>query len=303
MTAVPFADPGPLLEALYARHHRPERVSPDPLELAHGWERPEDAEVAAFLSASVAYGRVAQILKSGRRILDALGPSPAQTLRDASPRELDERLGDIKHRFNDGRDFALFASLMGQVLREFGSLGALFESVQSPPPGEPAEPDLSWALDRFVARLAQGDAAPFFPEGEVPLDASFHYLLPRPERGSACKRLFMFLRWMVRPADGVDLGLWNGFASPARLIIPVDTHVLRFSQHLGLTTRNDASLRTAREITRALKRYAPDDPVRFDFSLARLGILAECPSRERLELCDACELAPACRRRASMLEE
>jgi endonuclease III len=84
------------------------------------------------------------------------------------------------------------------------------------------------------------------------------------------------------------------------LLMPVDTHVLRLSQNLGLTTRRDASLATSRAITAALARVAPDDPVRFDFALTRLGILAECPTRERLEKCATCGLSPACQRRATL---
>src|SRR5690606_11926433 len=112
-----------------------------------------------------------------------------------------------------------------------------------------------------------------------------------------CKRHTMLLRWMVRPADGLDLGLWT-WAGPHRLLMPVDTHVLRLGGHLGLTTRRPATLATSREITAALRAIDPRDPTRFDFALSRLGILSECPARERLELCAPCELRPACRRHA-----
>ncbi|MCC6872784.1 MAG: DUF2400 family protein, partial [Sandaracinaceae bacterium] len=101
------------------------------------------------------------------------------------------------------------------------------------------------------------------------------------------------LRWMIRPADGVDLGLWAEL-SPSILLIPVDTHVHRIAKNLGLTERNDASWRTAEEITASLRRLDPLDPVKYDFALCHLGISRQCPSRRDPDKCDACVLRPSC---------
>jgi uncharacterized protein (TIGR02757 family) len=122
----------------------------------------------------------------------------------------------------------------------------------------------------------------------------FAYLLPDPGTGSATKRLCLFLRWMVRPADGLDLGLWSG-VEPRELVIPLDTHVLRISRYIGLTGRRTATWSTAVEITEALARLCPADPVRYDFAIAQLGISGGCLHRRVPDRCGACPLDPVCR--------
>jgi uncharacterized protein (TIGR02757 family) len=119
------------------------------------------------------------------------------------------------------------------------------------------------------------------------------HLLPDASRGAACKRLLLYLRWMVR-RDDVDLGAWEGIVPPSALVIPLDTHVSRLSRLLGLTCRADLSWRTAEEITASLRRLSPEDPVRYDFALCHLGMSGACPARRSAERCRACPLAPAC---------
>jgi uncharacterized protein (TIGR02757 family) len=120
------------------------------------------------------------------------------------------------------------------------------------------------------------------------------HLLPDAAGPGAAKRWNLYLRWMVRGPDGVDLGAWRGVPRAA-LVIPLDTHVMRVSRCLGLTRRADASWRTAEEITASLRRVDPDDPVRFDFALCHLGMSGACPARRRTAACAACPLAGACR--------
>jgi uncharacterized protein (TIGR02757 family) len=119
------------------------------------------------------------------------------------------------------------------------------------------------------------------------------HLLPDVRGTSGSKRLLLFLRWMVRPADGVDLGLWN--ISPKHLRIPVDTHIHKLAGNLGLTRRTSLSWETTEEITRALGRLDPEDPVRYDFSLCHLGMLRRCPSRRDSVLCEGCGVKSVCR--------
>lgn len=295
---------GPFLDDLARRYHQPRYLTPDPLEIPHEYRDDADREVAAFLASALAYGRVAQILVSTRRVLAALGPSPARTLRQAEPGHLADALAEAGHRFSTGCDVAALCHSLGESLRQHGSLAGEFVHVGLGGRPVPAttcagEFDLVEPLERWFEHL-RGRRFPacFGPApGQRP---SFAHLLPQPATGSACKRAHLFLRWMIRLADGVDLGLWAHVAPPAVLLMPVDTHVLRLSQNLGLTTRRDASLATSRAITAALARVAPQDPVRYDFALTRLGILAECPTRERLEKCAACGLSPACQRRAAL---
>jgi uncharacterized protein (TIGR02757 family) len=160
-----------------------------------------------------------------------------------------------------------------------------------------AEGSLGRALARFRREEATFlDAVARFADalrGPRPGRALSH-LVPDPRKGSASKRLFLYLRWMIRPADGVDLGTFDGLDA-AELIIPVDTHVQRIAKNLRLTERDDASLRTALEITAALGAIDPKDPVRFDFALCHLGISKECPSRRDPEKCGRCVVREVCR--------
>ncbi len=118
------------------------------------------------------------------------------------------------------------------------------------------------------------------------------FLFPDPCKGSACKRHNLFLRWVVRAGDGVDLGIWT-VLSPAKLVVPVDTHMARLGRYLRLTARNAVDGRMAEEITDAFRAVSPEDPVRFDFALTRIGILKDCTVTSR-GTCGACPLGPAC---------
>ena len=145
-------------------------------------------------------------------------------------------------------------------------------------------------LRRDLARFLEGFRSRW---GEaIPRQRDF--LFPRPERGSACKRHNLFLRWVVRGPDGVDLGLWTA-VSPRDLVVPLDTHMVRLGRWLGLTRRKTPGWRMAEEITGALRAACPEDPVKFDFPLTRLGILRVC-TRLRRGACEACPVEPLCSR-------
>ncbi len=167
---------------------------------------------------------------------------------------------------------------MRRAYREHGSLEALYRAVR----GESA--DLRSGLTAFLGwfRESWGESLP----------RERNFLFPDPRNGSACKRHNLFLRWMVRGGDGVDLGLWTAL-SPRELIVPLDTHLARLGRWMGLTRRSAADWKTAEEITRAFRSVCPEDPLRFDFPLARIGILGECTSR-RTGRCPACPLARVC---------
>ncbi|HEY6837754.1 MAG TPA: DUF2400 family protein, partial [Geobacteraceae bacterium] len=152
--------------------------------------------------------------------------------------------------------------------------------------------DITPSLTAFSAAILAMDYSPVFGSREIPADSYFTFFFPSPASGSACKRLCMFLRWMVRPADGIDLGLWHD-VSPTKLVIPVDAHIQRIGRYLGLTTRKQADWKMAREITAALRRLDPADPVKYDFSLCHLGISEGCSGRDRLR-CRACPIGEIC---------
>ena len=243
-------------ESLYDTYHRRENVFPDPLVFLYGYPDVRDREIVALVAASLAFGRVGQIVKVVGDALERIGTRPRRFVEETDPSRLGGIFQSFRHRYVSGVEMAsLFRALQG-VLREYGSLNACFLEGLSGD-SETVAP----ALDPFAANLARhgGAGGPGF-------------LLPLPGRKSACKRLNLFLRWMVRE-DDVDPGGWKG-VSPARLLVPLDTHVHRLCRGLGITARKDGSMATALEITRFFRDMTPADPVRYDFALTRLGMAA-----------------------------
>jgi uncharacterized protein (TIGR02757 family) len=273
--------------AFDARH-----LTPDPLEIVRRFlHAPADAEIVGFLAAGLAYGRVTQILASTENLLDRFGTSPAVFIRDFEPKRDATRLRGWYHRFHGPRDMTLLLAILSRALREHGTLEAAFAAGD-----DPAAPDIAPGLAAFcAARLATPDlpAGPGVRAGRLAPRAPVRYFFASPADGSACKRLNLWLRWMVRPADGLDLGAWRS-VNPARLVIPLDTHVARIARYVGLTDRKAADWRTARDITTRLARFDPADPVKYDFAICRLGILDRCPKRRDPVRCAACLLAPVC---------
>ncbi|MEM7249325.1 MAG: TIGR02757 family protein [Acidobacteriota bacterium] len=274
---------GETLEEFDGRFPRAERLTGDPVQLAHGYSDPRDREVAALIASSLAFGRASLVIEAGRGLLDWLGPRPARHLTRAHRRgELTVPEG-WQYRWLRRDDLRWFLAQVGRVLDEAGSLEAAFTA------GDDGGPDLRAAMSAFANRL-RDDGRP----ARRRLTHGAAYFVPSAEQGSTCKRLCLFLRWLIRPADGIDLGSWSGL-DPARLTMPVDTHVARISAYVGLTERRTASWAMAREITENLARFRPDDPVSFDFALSQLGIMGSCPRRRQPKLCASCDLLPACR--------
>ncbi len=248
------------LEALYRKYNRREYIYPDPLIFLYDYPDPADQEIVGLLASALAYGRVESILNSVSQALDRLGPHPARQVRGGDFQALRQCFRGFVHRFADGDKTAAMLAGAGRLLREYGSLYHCFAAGV-----QPDAPNLVPGTIAFCRKLTQG----------LPVDPG--HLIPRPERGSACKRLHLFLRWMVRK-DAVDPGGWEGLGR-SRLIIPLDVHMHRVARQLGLTRRKGADLKTALEITAGFQRIAPADPVRYDFALTRPGIRRE-PKKE-----------------------
>lgn len=242
----------PALERLYRRYNAPEFLHPDPVEIVGRYRSLREREVVAFIAASLAYGRAALIQRSLTAVLAALGDSPASFVEGAERSLLTERFAHFRHRFTDGRELADLLFALGAALREWGGLEAAFGA------GLALQGRSRSPLASFVSLLRST------------MECPSSSLLPDPERGSACKRLHLFLKWMVR-ADAVDPGGWT-VLSPSALIVPVDTHMHRIGLALGLTRRGQADMRTALEMTEAFSLICPDDPARYDFALTRFGI-------------------------------
>ncbi|HEX7614571.1 MAG TPA: TIGR02757 family protein [Thermoanaerobaculia bacterium] len=245
---------------------RSRRLDSDPLVFAHGYGDPGDREVVAFLSASLAFGRVASIQASVARVLAAMGPNPAKFLDSWDEKNL-AALRTFRHRWVSGKDMGDFLRMVKRARHAHGSLGTLFAAGDET---DAAPSDYVAALSSFhrslFLLLSSPHAAP---------SRGLRFLLPSPAGGSACKRSHLFLRWMIR-TEGFDLGLWTGGRfTPARLLLPMDVHVHRISRRIGLTRRRTADLAASREATGWLRLLNPGDPVAYDWPLSRLGILSE----------------------------
>jgi uncharacterized protein (TIGR02757 family) len=276
------------LERIYASYHHPRFLYADPLALVHEFSTPEDQEVAALFAALLAYGQVGQILKDLRDLYERMDWQPAAFVRDFQPRDAIRRLEDFKHRFTEGEDLAAMCALLHRFTRK-ASLEARFRECV-----DERDVDLAPALDRFVGRLLDEPLPRGYNKERILAKHSFKHLVPRPAAGSACKRWFLFLRWVVRPRDGIDLGLWPS-VSPSKLLMPLDSHIRRITANLGLLEGSSASLKAARKVTEAFRQISPHDPTRYDFALCHLGILQECPTHPSLRACAACELKPVCK--------
>ncbi|MBZ0160638.1 MAG: TIGR02757 family protein, partial [bacterium] len=247
-----------LLDELYHRYSRPVFLSTSALSIPHQYVRPEDQEIAAFVAASLAYGNVKQIHRSANAALEAMGKSPARFIRRFDPARDSARFQYFVHRFNSGVDLALLCHLLRQAIAAEGSLQAFFLDGY-----DPAHEDIESALASFVERILSLDVSAFYPSGILPARAGVRFFFPSPAQGSACKRLNLFLRWMVRRGDEIDFGIWTE-VSPAKLIVPLDTHVARIARQLGLTRIKQPNWRMAKEVTRRLRAFDPEDPVKYD---------------------------------------
>ncbi|MEA3486090.1 MAG: TIGR02757 family protein [Thermodesulfobacteriota bacterium] len=241
------------LEHLYGKYNKREFVHPDPLEFLYNYNELRDREIVGLIASSLAYGRVPQILKSVSNVLGKMMPSPLRFIEESSMESLLRTFSSFKHRFTTGDEIAAILFGMKNVIMKYGSLHACFKVVFINN-GESLLP----AINKFTEELSDG------------FNCRSNSLLPSPAKGSACKRLNLFLRWMVR-RDDVDPGGWDDI-SPSKLVIPLDTHMHRICLALGLTKRKQGDMKTALEITRSFQKIAPHDPVRYDFALTRLGI-------------------------------
>ncbi len=259
------------------------RTQDDPIEFPRRYSAPADQEVAGLLAASLAYGRVELFKPKVEGLLRGLGPSPSRAVAELDVRGASRLLEGFVYRFNVAADLGVLLLGMGALVRERGSLEQLFLDVSAARP---------WRESLSAFAQAIRDAAPRKEiERSLGKTRGLAHLLPVGD--GAAKRLSLYLRWMARPGDGVDLGAWPRVGT-SRLVIPLDTHVARVAKNVGLTARRDLSWRTAVEITTALRLVAPEDPVRFDFVLCHLGMSQRCPRVADVEACRACPLATAC---------
>ncbi len=250
---------------IYDRFHRPEYLTMDPLVTVRRFRTAADREFGGFIAAVLSYGRVETIIRNVDELFERMLRQPAKFVFSTDFATKRRRLHGFKHRFNDGDDVALLLQAIAGLVGDHGSMEPFFRTAL-----DKSECGMRGALTLFSDAMRRGAAA-IQPPVAAAVPGSFTFLVPSPAAGGACKRLNMYLRWMVRPDDGIDMGLWKSIA-PAELIIPVDTHITTIARAEKMTKRRTADWRMAEEITGRLRRIDPFDPVRFDFSLCRAGM-------------------------------
>jgi uncharacterized protein (TIGR02757 family) len=286
VSPLPRSDLRGSLDALYHDYNRQDSAS-DPVHLVRPFADPADREVAGFCAAALAFGRVASVLNSIRTLFAAMGPHPARFVRAFDPERAPRELQEMVHRWIRGRDVVALLWILRQMLDRSGSIEGFFAEGYAPD-----APDVSGALDSFSRRALALDMRRAY--GRVPQRAGVCYFFPRPSAGSACKRLNLFLRWMVR-RDEVDLGVWTSVPA-SKLVVPLDTHVIRLGRCLRLTRYASPGWKMAADITSSLRELDAADPVRFDFSLCHVGMMNACGYRRKQG--DAqCPLKGLCRPR------
>lgn len=263
----PVYDPAiaAFLADIHSSCSQPGRLRRDPLAVVAAYPDPLDREVAGILASTLAFGSVDLILRACDAALAPLGREPRKALLSMDEAAIAETWAGFQYRYCFSRDIVALLVGTRRALLEAGSLQALFLA------GDPGGADIVAATGAFVRSLRA--------LGKGPGPGIRPNLLPDPAGASACKRLFLFLRWMVRE-DGVDPGGWKG-VDPSRLVVPMDTHMARVSsERLHFIPRPKADLKSALAVTAAFRLYAPEDPVKYDFALTRPGIDPE-PGDER----------------------
>jgi uncharacterized protein (TIGR02757 family) len=276
------------LDAVRARCDVKARRDADPVGIVHRYPDASDRELVALVAACVAFGNAGVIRAKLEDLLGRMGPSPARAADD--PAALRACLRGWRARVFVGDDVARLLAGGRALQRRHGSLGALFEAELARRDGAGADGDAG-ALREALGAWCDAIRAAGGLRRDGPRRGPAH-LLPDPRGPSGCKRLLLLLRWMARPADGIDLGMWS--VPPARLLMPVDVHIHRLARNLGFTRRKGTSWKTTEEITRALARFDPADPVSYDFALCHMGMLQRCPSRRDPALCAGCGVKPVC---------
>ncbi len=243
-----------LLERLHDRYNREEFIADDPISIPHAFTGREDREISGFLAATIAWGNRKAIVRSARRMVEYMDSAPYDFTVNASEAEL-SRLNTYVHRTFNGSDFRSFLTALRRFYVEDGGVGRYFERRYA------ETGDMRIVLSDFRKRFFSAEHDPHCCKHLSSID-----------KGAACKRLNMYIRWMVRRDDrGVDFGLWTGIPMSA-LYLPLDLHSGNMGRALGLLVRRQNDWKAVEEITSKLREFDPEDPVRFDFSLFGAGI-------------------------------
>ena len=243
-----------LLEALHDKYNCEEFIDSDPISIPHSFSADNDREVAGFLAATIAWGNRKAIVKSARRMMECMDYAPYDFVLNAAKSDLESLRSYVYRTFN-GNDFVDFIRALQRICREYGTIGTLFQD--------------SYARHKDMAAVLSEVRREFFS-----IDHSDHCTkhFSSIDKGAACKRLNMYLRWFVRRDNrGVDFGSWTKIPMSA-LYLPLDVHSGNMARELGLLTRRQNDWKATVEVTQTLKKFSAEDPVKYDFALFGAGV-------------------------------
>lgn len=267
------------LDTLYREYDFRQRIHHDPIEFPHRYKKTGDIEIAGFLACCFAYGRIGLFKPVVEKVLAVMGESPHDFLLDFSIARQAKRFQGIHYRFNRNEDIIGLFFMLQIILRKEGSLESAFMKHY-----RDADENIGNGLTEIMDRFLSVDTTKIYGRNIKP--SGLVQFFPSPAKGSTCKRSTLFLRWMVRDRD-IDLGIWKNIPKN-KLVIPLDTHIMKISRCLGFTRRNSADWKTAVEITGALERFDPNDPLKYDFALCHHGISGLCRGEKDKSACPEC---------------
>jgi uncharacterized protein (TIGR02757 family) len=257
-----------LLDKFYHEYDFSGRLSHDPIEFPHRYKNKLDIESTGLIASCFAYGRVDLFKPVIGKILAVMGKSPHEFLIEFNPKKHTKFFNGISYRFNKENDIQCFIHVISKILKKYGSIESAFMKYY-----KKDDPDIGHALKGFISYMLS-TVFPSIHKNKKQASDGFKQFFPSPVGGSACKRANLFLRWMIRNKD-IDFGIWKGVPMN-KLIIPLDTHIAKISRCIGLSKRKSADWQMAAEITNALKRFDPVDPLKYDFAMCHYGISKMC---------------------------
>ena len=279
----------PFLDDFLHSFPKAEHLGMDPVQFVRRFSDPGDREVVGFVASALAYGNVKAVLHSVEQVIQKLGKSPTEFIASFDPKVDAKIFKGFYHRWNTGQDVAVLLWILGRLRERYGSLERAVVS------GLPRQGGgIEGALEFFALEALSFGHEEFYSHDELKRRRGVLYFFPRVSGGSACKRLNLFMRWMVRLDDGIDCGVWDKIPTSA-LVIPLDTHVSRISRYIGLTEMHTPGWKMALDVTKSLRALDSSDPLRYDFALCHLGIAGDCPKRRDLSKCFRCPIKEVCR--------
>ncbi len=272
-------NPKKTLDTFYREYDFKQRILHDPIEFPHRYKNTEDIEIAGFLACCFAYGRIVLFKPVVEKILSLMGNSPHDFLLHFTVARQTKLFQGIQYRFNRNEDIICLLYMLHIILQKERSLENVFMHHY-----RDTDENIGNGLAAMMDRFLSVDTTKIYGRNIKP--SGLVQFFPSPEKGSTCKRSALFLRWMIREKD-IDFGIWKNIPKN-KLVIPLDTHIMKISQCLGFTSRNSADWKTAVEITGALKQFDPLDPLKYDFALCHHGISGLCKGNREKSVCSGC---------------